>query len=246
VKTAAAAVAAVLAAVLSVVVGGCGGEAGAGGRLTVYAAASLTEVLERVDPDARFNFAGSDELATQIREGAPADVYASASARYSRELHGEGLVDEPRVFATNRLVVVVPADNPARIRRLEDLARAGVTVVVGAEGVPVGDYTRDALARAGREDVLANVVSREEDVRGVLGKVRLGEADAGFVYETDARAAGDEVRVVELPAAARAEVEYAVALVAATTRRAAAEAFVGRLLGEEGRRALQEAGFGLP
>lgn len=244
-KTAAAAIAATFAAVL--LASGCsGGEAGAGGSLTVYAAASLTEVLEGVDHDARFNFAGSDELATQIREGAPADVYASASARHPRELHEEGLVDEPRVFATNRLVVVVPPDNPARIRRLDDLSRAGVAVVVGADGVPVGDYTRDALERAGREDVLANVVSREEDVRGVLGKVRLGEADAGFVYGTDARAAGDDVRVVELPASARTEIEYAVAVVTATTRRAAAEAFVGRLLGEDGRRTLREAGFGLP
>jgi molybdate transport system substrate-binding protein len=215
-------------------------------RPTVFAAASLTEVLEALEPDARFNFAGSDELATQIREGARADVYAAASPRYPAELREEGLVEEPQVFARNRLVIVVPADNPAAVSDLGDLARPGLKLVVGAEGVPIGDYTRTVLERARRTDVLANVVSREEDVKGVLGKVALGEADAGFVYATDARAAGDDVRSVELPAGVQADVEYPVAVVAGTPRRAAAEAFVERLLGADGREALREAGFELP
>jgi molybdate transport system substrate-binding protein len=231
---------------LLVCVAACGGDATDAQPPTVYAAASLTEVLERLAPDARFNFAGSDELARQIREGADADVFAAASPRYPDELHADRLVEAPQVFATNRLVLVVPSDNPARIAGLDDLARAGTKLVVGAEGVPIGDYTQAMLERAGRTDVLANVVSREEDVKGVLGKVRLGEADAGFVYATDARAAGDDVDVVELPAAAQEDVAYPVAVVAGTARREAAEAFVARLLGRDGRAALRAAGFGVP
>lgn len=215
-------------------------------ELTVFAAASLTEAFTALDEDARFNFAGSDELATQIREGAEADVYAAASPRYPNELHAEGLVERPRIFATNRLVVVVPADNPAAIRSVADLRRRGVKLVVGAEGVPVGDYAREVLATLDATDVLRNVVSNEDDVKGVVGKVAAGEADAGFVYVTDARAAGDEVRAIDLPPKAQAVVEYHVALVRGSERPAAAAAFVERLVGAEGRRALARAGFGLP
>lgn len=225
---------------------GCGGDDPADERVTVFAAASLTEVLEGLAPDARLSFAGSDELATQIREGARADVYAAASLRHAEELHAEGLVDEPRVFATNRLVLVVPEANPAGIKALEDVAAEGVRLVVGAPGVPVGDYTRAGLEAARREDVLTRVVSEEEDVKAVVAKVRLGEADAGFVYATDARAAGDALRAIELPAEARTEIRYPVAVVRATERRAAAEAFVRLLLSERGRALLREAGFGAP
>ena len=230
-----------LAAVIALA--GCGGGEE---RLTVFAAASLTEAFTALDDDARFNFAGSDELATQIREGAEADVYAAASPRYPRELRAEGLVERPRVFATNTLVIVVPADNPAGIRSVADLQRAGVKLVVGAEGVPVGDYAREVLANLEATDVLRNVASNEDDVKGVVGKVAAGEADAGFVYATDARAAGTDVRAIELPADAQAAVEYHVALVRGSGRRAAAEAFVERLVGADGRRVLARAGFGLP
>ena len=231
-----------LAALIALAAGCGGGE----DELTVFAAASLTEAFTALDGDARFNFAGSDELATQIREGAEADVYAAASPRYPSELHAEGLVGRPRVFATNTLVIVVPADNPAGIRSVADLQRAGVKLVVGAEGVPVGDYAREVLATVGATDVLRNVVSSEDDVKGVVGKVAAGEADAGFVYVTDARAAGDNVRAIDLPPRAQAVVEYRVALVRGSQRPAAAEAFVERLVGAEGRRVLARAGFGLP
>ena len=234
-----------LAVLLALVVAACGG-ASPDERLTVFAAASLTEVFERIDPDARFNFAGSDELAAQLEEGAKADVYAAASPKYPAQLFGAGLVERPRVFATNRLVVIVPRDNPARIRRVQDLARPGTKLVVGAPGVPIGDYTREVLERLGQTAVLARVVSEEDDVRGVVGKVALGEADAGFAYATDVRAAADDVRALELPRAAQAEVRYPVALVRATSRRDDAERFVARLLGPDGRRVLREAGFGLP
>ena len=232
--------------VAAAIAAGCGGDREADEPLTVFAAASLTEVFEDLAPDARFNFAGSDELATQIREGARPDVYAAASPRYAAELHEDGLVEAPRVFATNRLVIVVPAENAARVDALDDLSRDGIKLVIGAEGVPIGDYARTVLEAARRTDVLEHVVSEEEDVKGVLGKVRLGEADAGFVYATDARAARDAVRTIELPAAIQAEVRHPVAIVHATERRAAAEQFVELLLSRRGRKLLEAAGFGPP
>jgi molybdate transport system substrate-binding protein len=234
-----------LAAALLVLAAACGGGDDEQ-PLTVYAAASLTDVFEAIDSSARFNFAGSDDLATQLREGAKADVYAAASPRYPQELFRERVVERPRTFALNRLVLIVPRDNPKAIESLADLGAPGVKLVIGAEGVPVGDYTRDVLERAGRSDVLRSVVSEEEDVRGVLGKVALGEADAGFVYATDVAAAADDVRAIELPAPAQATIEYQVAVVRDAASRDAALAFVSRLLGEQGQSSLRAAGFGLP
>ena len=236
-KPAAAAALAVLALV------GCGGGTD---ELTVYAAASLTAVFRELEPDARFNFAGSDELATQLREGAEADLYAAASPKYPAQLFAEGLVERPRVFATNRLVLIVPADNPARIESVDDLLEREVKLVVATEGVPIGDYTRTVLAKLRRTAVLDRVVSEEDDVKGVVGKVALGEADAGFVYATDARSADEDIRALELPAAAQVEVRYPVAIVADAEPRGAAERFVERLFSDEGRRVLRAAGFGLP
>ena len=225
-------------------VAGCGSDGGE--PLTVYAASSLTAVFEQLAPDARFNFAGSDELATQLREGAQADVYAAASPRYPGELHEEGIVDEPIVFATNRLVMVVPAGNPSGIRELDDLAAADVRLVIGGEGVPIGDYTRELLARAGRPDVLERVVSEEEDVKGVLAKVAVGEADAGFVYTTDVRAAGGDVEGIELPSELQRPIEYPAAVVREAERGEEAQRFVELLRSPRGRAALRAAGFGLP
>jgi molybdate transport system substrate-binding protein len=224
----------------------CGGDDGSGELegLTVFAAASLTEVFQELAPEVTFNFAGSDELATQIREGAPADVYAAASPRYPSELAQEGLLQEPRIFATNRLVVVVPADNPGGIESVADLAAEGVSIVIGAEGVPVGDYTRTVLETMGAEGVLENVASNEQDVKGVLGKVVSGDADAGFVYYTDSIAAGDGVEAIELPAQPR--VEYPIGIVTETENLEAAEAFIELVLSEDGRQALEDAGFGVP
>lgn len=232
------------AALLAASCGGEGNDASDSGELTVFAAASLTEAFEELAPGATFNFAGSDELATQIREGARADVYAAASPRYPNELAAEGFLVEPVIFATNRLVVVVPADNPAGIESLEDLSADGVKLVIGAEGVPVGDYTRSSLEDLDASEALDNVVSNEEDAKGVLGKVVSGDADAGFVYFTDANAAGDDVQLIELPA--QPLVEYPIAVVTETENPEAAEAFVELVLSEGGRRALQEAGFGVP
>jgi molybdate transport system substrate-binding protein len=226
---------------------GCGGGSDEGsGAIDVYAAASLAEVLPAIAPDARFSFAGSDELATQIREGAPADVYAAASAKYPQELYADELVDAPVTFASNRLVVIVPSGNPARIERAEDLLRGGTRLVLAAEGVPVGDYAREALATLGLSKALVNVVSNEDDVKGVAAKVALGEADAGIVYSTDAVPLGDDVSVIELPDVAQPRIEYQVAVVTATDDEKGAAEFVERLLSDEGRAELDAAGFVVP
>jgi molybdate transport system substrate-binding protein len=234
-------------ALLLLALAGCGDDADAGAEpLTVYAASSLTEVFQELAPDHRYNFAGSDELATQIREGGDADVYAAASPRYPRELAEEGLVDEPCVFATNRLVLIVPKGRSGEINNVADLAGNGVKLVIGAEGVPVGDYTRDVLENLGRTDILEQVVSEEENVKGVVSKVALGEADAGFVYATDAITAGDKVTTIELQQSAQADVRYPVAVVESTDQQDEGEEFVELLLSRNGRDALERAGFGLP
>jgi len=229
------------------ILAGCGGGAEIGeGELIVYAASSLTDVFMDLDAKAVFNFAGSDELATQLREGARADVYAAASPRYPAELYGDRILEQPVIFATNRLVLIVPKDDRARIRSLAGLEKKGVKLVVGAEGVPVGDYTREVLAKAGKTPILDRVVSEEEDVKGVLSKVALGEADAGFVYATDAKAAGDDVRAIELPEEIQVPIRYPVAIVAATNREEQGLEFVDLLLSDKGRKVLQDAGFGRP
>jgi molybdate transport system substrate-binding protein len=224
---------------------GCGGG-GDGGRLTVLAAASLTDVLPRLDDAPGYQFAASDTLSAQIREGAPADVYAAADARLPAELFADGLVGRPEVFATNRLVLLVPRGNPAGIRTVDDLGADGVRFVMAAEGVPVGDYARTVLAALGREDLVGRAASFEDDVRSVTGKVALGEADAGFAYATDAAAVADDVEVVELPPGAHPAIRYGVAVVSASDDPESARAYIDRLRGPEGRAALEAAGFGVP
>ena len=215
-----------------------------GGGPVVFVPASLAPVFRELAPEASFTVAGADRLATLIREGARADLIAADSPRYPRELAGAGYVESPQVFATNRLVLVVPAENPAGIDSVDDLGAPGVRLAVGAEEAPVGDYTRTVLESLGETAVLDNVVSTEDDVTGILEKVVSGEADAGFVYATDAESAGDAVQAIELPA--QALPQHVIALAVEGEHREAAEALVEVLLGEEGRRALEEAGFGLP
>ncbi len=227
-------------AAAALLLAGCGGSSD--GRLEVFAASSLRDVLPQVDDAPRYTFAGSDELAAQIRDGAGADLFLSASERVARELREAGAVEEPVVFASNRLVVAVPSENPAGIDSLDDLERPGVTLVVAGEGVPVGDYARELFAAAGLEDALENVVSFEQDVKGVLGKVALGEVDAGIVYATDVAAAGDDVRSVAVPDELQPDVGYYAAVVVEGDTEAAAS-YLDRLLGDDGARALRAAGF---
>jgi molybdate transport system substrate-binding protein len=215
--------------------------------VTVFAAASLTGVFPRLDAAPRYSFGGSDQLAMQIRLGAPTDVYAAASPRYAQLLHRDGLLEKPVVFATNRLIVLVPRSNPARIRSVYDLRRSGVKVVIGGRTVPVGSYTRQVLDSLGIADaVLENVVSEETDVKGIVTKVALGEADAGFVYATDARPVATRVRTVALPARAQPPIRYVIGVVKGSRHVAAARAFVRKVLSRRGRLLLRHAGFGLP
>jgi molybdate transport system substrate-binding protein len=219
----------------------------AGGGITVFAAASLTGVLPRIDPAPRYSFAGSDQLAAQLRAGAPADVYAAASPKYPELLYRDGLVRKPVVFATNQLVVIVPRSNPAGIRSVYDLRRSGVKLVIGDPTVPIGSYTRQILDTLGiTSQVLPNVVSQETDVKGIVAKVALGEADAGFVYLTDARTVASKTTTIGLPTWAQPPIRYEVAVVASTKRAAAARAFVQRVLSKRGRALLTRAGFGVP
>jgi molybdate transport system substrate-binding protein len=249
---------------LAVTAASCGGAASGAGTttLTVLAAASLNRVFPeiaaeftRAHPDVkvRFSFAGTDALVVQVEQGSPGDIFAGASGKYGDRLFEEGLVEAPRTFATNRLVLVVPRSNPARIRSPRDLARPGIKLVVGAETVPIGSYTRKVLANLENlygpsysAMALANVVSNEDNVEGVLTKVRLGEADAGFVYVTDARAAGDTVLGLQLPAQAQAIAGYPIAVIRSRPHQALARQFQGFLLSGPAQRVLAEAGFGPP
>jgi molybdate transport system substrate-binding protein len=218
-----------------------------GTPITVFAAASLTEVLPRIDKAPRYSFAGSDQLALQIRQGAPVDVFAAASPKYTQLLYRDGLVLKPVAFATNKLIVIVPRSNPAGIHSVYDLRRAGVKVVIGDRTVPIGTYTRQILDTLGiTADVTKNVVSEETDVKGIVTKVALGEADAGFVYRTDTKPVASRTTTIALPNWAQPAVRYEVAVVKASSHKASAQAFVKKMLSKRGRRLLAGAGFGLP
>ncbi len=246
-----------LAAALALALAACGDEpvdGGAGrGELVVSAATSLraafTEHAEDLDgTTVRLSFAGSDELAAQIRRGLRPDVYAAASTELPEQLHREGLVERPVSFASNELVLAVPA-GPGPVRALEDLSRDGVTLAIGSESVPVGRYTREVLARlgAGRaQPILANVASNEPDVRGIVGKLAQGAVDAGFVYASDVRAAAGRLRAIRLPDRLRPSVTYAIAVVPDGRNPSAARRFVDGLRRGRGAEILRRAGFGLP
>ena len=239
-------VAAVVALALCV---GLATPAGAGrsagfAQLTVYAATSLTNAFPRIDPSARYSFGGSNTLAAQIQQGAPADLFASANMTLPQELFAKGLCSRPVAFARNTLVIVVPRANRARIHRVSDLARPGIKVDIAAPAVPVGSYTLQVLKKLKlAAAVLKNVVSQESDVRAVLSKVALGEADAGFVYSTDARTVPGKVAAVNVPAWAQPKVQYGICVVTATAQKADAQAFVNRVLSKAGQAKLIAAGF---
>lgn len=213
-------------------------------RLTVFAASSLTDVFPAIDKQASFSFAGSNELATQIENGAVPDVFASANTSFASRLHAAGLVERPVDFTGNELVVVVPKSNPAGIHTIADLARPGVSVDLANASVPAGNYTRKALRRLRLGPrILRNVVSEETDARAVLSHVALGEVDAGFVYSTDAKTVASRVRMLELPRSAQPRVAYAVAVVTRSSHQAAARAFIATLLGKRGQAKLRAYGF---
>ena len=231
------------------VVGGAAASAGKQGKssvsgITVYAAASLTDVFPKIDAGPKYSFAASNTLAAQITLGAPADVFASANTTIPAQLFAKGLVQKPVVFTRNRLVVVVPTSNPAEIHSVYDLRKPGVKLVIAATGVPVGSYTLQVLKQMGlTSSVLANVVSRESDVRSVLSKVALGEADAGFVYSTDAKTVPGKVTVIKVPAWAQPKVTYSMAVVSASSNKTAAQRFINEVLSKAGQKKMLTYGF---
>jgi molybdate transport system substrate-binding protein len=231
--------------------------------LTVYAAASLTDAFkelgktfERSHPGltVQFNFAGSQQLALQLEQGAPADVFASADQRWMDFVKEKKLVEgEATVFARNRLAVIVPRTNPAHIGKLQNLARPGTKVVMAAEAVPAGKYSREALqnlaAAPGFPEgydrrVLANVVSQEENVKAVVAKVQLGEADAGVVYSSDVTPAVSRlVRVFEIADPYNVITSYPIAALRHAENPAGARQFVELVSSEAGQRVLEEYGL---
>lgn len=238
-----AAVAVVVASSVLAAVAFAGGAQQTRPRLTVFAAASLTDVLPQIDSHARYSFGGSNMLAAQIQQGLPADVFASANTGLPWQLHRQGLVTRPVVFTANRLVVAVAHGNPQDIRSVGGLERSGLRVVMAAAGVPVGDYTRKVLKRLGLSDLVDKAVSQETDVREVLAKVVLGEADAGFVYATDAKTVKGKVSLVGIPSSAQPQVLYAAAAVKSSEHLRAAKAWVRRLRSKSAQKKLRAAGF---
>ena len=213
-------------------------------QLTVYAAASLTDVLPRIDAGQRYSFGGSNTLAAQIAQGAPADVFASANMTLPNQLAAKGLCSKPVVFTRNALVIVVPKANPAAIRTIYDLTKPGVKLDIAGPGVPVGSYTLQVLKNMNLSAaVRKNVVSEETDVREVLSKVALGEADAGFVYSTDAKTAVGKVTVIKVPAWAQPKVQYGICVVSHSGDKTDARAFIKRVLSRAGQRKLHNFGF---
>ncbi|MBM7506071.1 molybdate ABC transporter substrate-binding protein [Agromyces aurantiacus] len=257
--------AALLAATLGVALAGCAPVADGAGSpatgdssgsdqvsLTVFAAASLTEAFDELAArfeertpavDVRLSFGGSSALAQQLVEGAPADVFAAAAEAPMQTLVDAGLVEEPVVFATNTLELVVPAGDPAGVEGLADLARDELRIALCDPSVPCGAAS-DELLRA--EGVEAAPDTLESDVKAVLTKVSLGEVDAALVYRTDVLAAGDAVEGIEVPAAASVVNRYPIAAVTGSAAADAAAAFVAFVTGDEGRQVLDGAGFGAP
>jgi molybdate transport system substrate-binding protein len=233
------------------VLAGCGGDDGEP-RLVVSAGSSMSTALANCGPDfegatVRLSFGGSDELAAQIRQGVKPDVYAAANTALPEELDADGLLSAPVEFATNELVIAVPSDSS--ISGLADLTRPGTQLAIGSESVPIGSYTRELLARlpgdAG-ESILANVRSNEPDVRGIVGKLAQGAADAGFVYATDVEAVGERLKAVPLPPALEPEVTYAAGVVEGAKQPELAREFVDGLREGGCADALTAAGFGKP
>ena len=229
--------------------------------LTVFAASSLTEAFKEAAAafesdhpgiNVRFNFAASSALATQINERAPADVFASADSAQMQA--AAAAVDEPAVFARNLPVVVVPKDSP--LQRFDELATPGLRLVLASPEVPIGRYSREILSRASdpaqgiapdfSDRVLANLKSEEANVRAVLTKVQLGEAEAGIIYRTDASTAASDVRAIDIPPRYNVVAEYPVAVVTGSEHRQAAEAFVAFLRSPRGIAILERFGFMQP
>jgi molybdate transport system substrate-binding protein len=238
-------------AVAALVLAGCGGDDDSGaatpGEIKVFAAASLTAAFTELGQrftaangggEVTFNFAGSQALATQLRQGAPADVFAPADLANMDKV--TDLVGTPRNFASNQLQIVVEQGNPRNIGGLDDLANPDLKVVLAAPEVPAGRYAAEALGKAG---VTVEPVSEEDNVKAVVTKVSLGEADAGIVYVTDVTAGGDKVEGVDIPEDQNVLATYPIATVPESTSPDQAQAFMDLVLSAEGQQVLRANGF---
>jgi molybdate transport system substrate-binding protein len=224
--------------------------------LTVFAASSLTKAFTQIGQDfhianpevtATFDFGSSTDLAAQIQSEGTADVFASASGTVMDAMQSAPGVTDRTNFATNRLVIITPPDNPAGIISVKDLARSGVKLVLAAEGVPVGDYARQALKNAGiLSQATANVVSNEDDDASVVSKVTSGDADAAIVYTSDVASAGNTVRSVAIPTAVNVLATYPIAEVSGSPYPDQAKAFLDYVVGSAGQATLEQYGFGPP
>src|SRR3954454_9375884 len=230
----------VVLAALFLFAAGCGSGSDDNGSSdddpVVSAASSLKDAFTEYG-GAKFSFAGSDELAAQIRQGVKPDVFASANTKLPDELYKEGLVEKPEVFAGNKLVLAVPAKD-AKGQAVDDLYQPGIKIAMGDEEVPVGSYTRevvDKLGPANAKAVYDNVRSYEPDVGGIVGKLTQGAVDAGFVYVTDVDASGGALKAIELPADISPEVQYGVAIVKDGPHPDEAKQFVAGLLNGAGK-----------
>lgn len=245
---------------LSLLLSACGGVSNTGQTLTVYAAVSLTDAFTEIGKNFEasypnvtivFNFGGSQNLRTQIEQGAPADVFASANAKEMDALVSSNYVkaDSAQIFLTNQLVVILPEDNPAGITSLEDLSKPGLKLVFAAEEVPAGRYARQVLENLNsmfgadyKDKVLANVVSNEDNIRQAVTKVQLGEADASIVYVSDAIAVSD-LRQIVIPADANVLAEYPIAQLVNSENMELATQFIAYVLSHDGQATLKKWGF---
>ena len=212
--------------------------------ILVFDAASLVNVFPAIDPRQTYSEGGSNTLAAQLANGAPADVFAAANTLIPQNLYAQGIVEKPVDFTRNVLVIVVPKSNPAGINDIYDLTKPGVKIDIANSAVPVGGYTQTILKNMNLTSrIMSNVVSQEDDVRAVLTKIALGQADAGFVYATDAKTVPGQVKVIKVPAWAQPKVTYAMAVVAKSPNQAAAQAFVKEVLSKAGQAKLLAFGF---
>jgi len=228
--------------------------------LQVYAAASLNKVFPQIgkafikkNKRVRFvwNFSGTDTLASQIQLGARPDIFAGASTRYGDVLYNQGHIRPYRLFATNKLVMITPAANPAGLKSPKDLTKSGIKLVIGTSTVPIGSYTRTTLNNLNNvygstysASVLKNVVSQATDVTQILNTIMLGEADAGFVYITDARQGGKKVKSFPIVRSAQANPEYPIAVLRESSHKKLAEKFVKFVRAKAGQKLLRAALFG--
>jgi molybdate transport system substrate-binding protein len=235
--------------------GSSGGSSGGSSRgtLNVFAAASLTNAFGQLEKTfeqqhpgwkVTLNLAGSDQLAAQIEQKAPADVFAAASTKYPEQLQGENLLGKTTNFATNTLVLVTPKSNPARIKTAQNLEKGDAKVVVADPAVPLGSYTETVLGNLGIDESKLNIVSKEQDAESVLAKLTSGEADAGFVYVTDALSQKAKLHEIEFPASADATATYPVGIVSYSKNTKAAQQWIDLVNSPQGQAVLEQLGFG--